>query len=163
MFGFFSNILSPHHVCRCGWTKRAAAAWLESKSSRQTAIEVKRRGNFLLLSGQKGESKRRVSGGCEVILCSLVFPICRSTHRHTCTHSPCVSILSHMHSRDRACICDSLLLDSKSLCVCMRTSRCRRRSLQPHSLESSFNLRSALCPAQGHSQDLCCLTLAHTH
>lgn len=47
------------------------------------------------------------------------------------------------------CVCarDSLLLYSLPLWVCMRTSRCRRRSLQPHSLQSSFDCRSALCPA----------------
>lgn len=74
------------------------------------------------------------------------------------THSSTSCTDTHVHRHHVflfyslcACVCpcarDSLLLYSLSLWVCMRTSRCRRRSLQPHSLQSSFDCTSALCPA----------------
>ena len=100
---------------------------------------------FLVCKLLKGESNRTVSSGCEVILFSaLCYTQQHLMHRHTCTPSPCVSILFCVCVCLR--VCDSVLLYSLSLWVCMRTSRCRRRSLQPHSLES-FDCRSALHPA----------------
>lgn len=63
------------------------------------------------------------------------------THMYTVTMCFCFILCVRVFARD------SLLLYSLSLWVCMRTSRCRRRSLQPHSLQSSFDCTSALCPA----------------
>lgn len=101
-----------------------------------------------MCKGLKGESNRRVSGGCEVILCSaLCFLHTAAAHTGTRVHTRHVFLFYPVFVH--ACLCACVIASCLTLSQqrCMRTSRCRRGSLQPRSLESSFNLRSALCPA----------------